>query len=330
MEQRKTDHINLALQTQTGQIEKDNRFAYEPLLNGHPKDGLPATTIGDKTLRAPLWVSSMTGGTRMAGFINHNLARLAGEYGLGMGLGSCHILLKNEKHLPDFNLRGVIGDDQPFYANMGIAQVEEFLNKGDLQTIKDLVSLLKADGLIVHVNPLQEWLQPEGDVISRPPLETIRALVRQMPFHIIVKEVGQGMGLESLRALLQLPLAAVEYGAFGGTNFAKLELLRDESARKSLMEPLSYIGQTAEEMTFNVNQLLADDQAIQTKSLIISGGIKNFLDGYYLITKSKMPAVYGMASTFLKYAREDYQSLKKFTGGQLEGLKIAYAYLRVL
>jgi len=330
MEQRKSDHINLALKTQTTGIEKDTRFAYEPMLHAHPSDELPQIPIGSKILRAPIWISSMTGGTRMAGVINRNLATLAGEFGFGMGLGSCHILLRNEKHLPDFNLREAIGRDQPFYANMGIAQIEYYLNKGDVKTIEDLVGLLKTDGLIVHVNPMQEWLQPEGDRIQHPPIQTIRELLRQVDFPIMVKEVGQGMGKESLRALLELPLAGIEFGAFGGTNFAKLELLRDESGRKGLLEPLSYIGETAPDMTGHINQLIEEGVSVQTQSLIISGGIKNFLDGYHLINTSKLPAAYGMASTFLKHAREDYHTLKKFTQGQLEGLKVAYAYLRVL
>ena len=213
---------------------------------------------------------------------------------------------------------------------MGIAQIEEYLTQGDLQTVTDLISLLKADGLVVHVNPLQEWLQPEGDRIHHPPIETIRELVRQADFPLIVKEVGQGMGLESLRALLELPLAAIEFGAFGGTNFAKLELMRDEQTSKGILQPLTLIGQTAQDMTLRVNQLVDEHAAIQTRSLIISGGVKNFLDGYHLTQKSKLPAAYGMASTFLKYARKDYESLRQFAVGQLEGLKIAYAFLRVL
>jgi len=330
MEQRKSDHINLALETQTSGIEKDSRFDYEPMLSAHPGNNLPQVNIGGKMLEAPIWISSMTGGTEGARTINHNLARLAHEFGFGMGLGSCHVLLRNDKHLPDFDLRGIIGPDRPFYANMGIAQIEEYLAQGDLQTVTDLISLLKADGLVVHVNPLQEWLQPEGDRIHHPPIETIRELVRQADFPLIVKEVGQGMGLESLRALLELPLAAIEFGAFGGTNFAKLELMRDEQTSKGILQPLTLIGQTAQDMTLRVNQLVDEHAAIQTRSLIISGGVKNFLDGYHLTQKSKLPAAYGMASTFLKYARKDYESLRQFAVGQLEGLKIAYAFLRVL
>jgi isopentenyl-diphosphate delta-isomerase len=222
-------------------------------------------------------------------------------------------------------------DDLPFYANMGIAQIEQYIiEKDDVQTIRDLVKLLRADGLVVHVNPIQEWLQPEGDRIKHPPLESIKQLLELVDFDVIVKEVGQGMGKKSLEAMLQLPLTAIEFGAFGGTNFAKIELMRNKEANASLLEPLSYIGQTAEEMVILVNQLIEEEIPVKTGNLIISGGIKNFLDGYHLINTSQMSSVYGMASTFLKYAREDYQTLRTFAEGQLEGLRFAYNYLNVV
>ncbi|MFP4621511.1 MAG: hypothetical protein ACLFM7_09385 [Bacteroidales bacterium] len=330
MQDRKSDHISLALNNQTRTPEKDPRFFYEPMLWGHPDDSLPEIMLGGKTMKAPIWISSMTGGTPQARTINHNLASVAAEFGLGMGLGSCHILLKEEKHLPDFDLRSVIGDDLPFYANIGIAQVEEFLEKNDIQSLKDLIGLLKADGLIVHVNPLQEWLQLEGDRIKNPPLDSIKQLLEKVDFNIIVKEVGQGMGKQSLEAMLQLPLTAIEFGAFGGTNFAKIELMRNQYANSELLEPLSYIGQSAEEMVILVNQLIEEEVPVQTDNLIISGGIRNFLDGYHLIKTSQMPSVYGMASTFLRHAGSDYKNLKQFTAGQIKGLQFAYSYLNVI
>lgn len=330
MEDRKKDHITLAFQTRTGTIEKDSRFVYEPMLTGHPKDDIPGQDIGGKKMKVPIWISSMTGGTEKANKINHNLARVAAEFGMGMGLGSCHILLKNEQYLPDFDLRNVIGPELPFYANMGIAQIEQILESDKVQEITDLINLLKADGLIIHVNPVQEWLQPEGDYIKRPPVETIKEFMSQVDYNIIVKEVGQGFGQQSLQRLLEMPLTAVEFAAFGGTNFAKVELMRNQNADTALLDPLSFIGQTSEEMLLAVNNIVDNNNELKTKRLIISGGLKTFLDGYYFINKSRIPAVYGMASTFLKYAKEDYQQLKQFTKSQVEGLKMAYSFLNVI
>ena len=226
MEDRKKDHINLALTNRTGAIEKDTRFIYEPLLSGHTIPQLPQVELAGKTMKTPLWISSMTGGSGIARHINTNLAMVAGEFGLGMGLGSCRILLESEKHLPDFDMRSVIGEEQPFWANLGIAQLEQMVEKGTLNEVTDMVNLLRCDGLIIHVNPLQEWFQAEGDRLKHPPLEVMKEVMAQLSMPLIVKEVGQGMGSESLRALMELPLAAIEFAAFGGTNFARVEMMR--------------------------------------------------------------------------------------------------------
>jgi isopentenyl-diphosphate Delta-isomerase len=115
-----------------------------------------------------MWVSSMTGGTKMAHTINHNLARACKEFRIGMGLGSCRKLLDDDTYFEDFNLRPIMGDDLPLFANLGIAQVEILLAENKLDQIKRLVEKLQADGLIIHINPLQEWMQPEGQQDSTP------------------------------------------------------------------------------------------------------------------------------------------------------------------
>lgn len=329
MEDRKKDHIDLAFQSQTPIELLDKRFNYEPYLSAHPVNGLTPMQFLGKTCKVPMWVSSMTGGTQLAYKINRNLAQACREFGFGMGLGSCRSILSDDTHFRDFDMRDVIGDDLPFFANLGICQVEELVESGKFDKIKDLVKHLRANGLIVHVNPMQEWFQPEGDTIKYPPLQTLKKLLDKVDFPVITKEVGQGIGPESLRELLKLPLAAVEFGAFGGTNFAKVELLRDHEASKELYEPFSLIGMDVYEMLDAVNAIVASERNIQCKEIIISGGVHSFLDGYYLVTKSKLNAVYGQASTFLKYAREDYEVLRSFVSNQIKGLEMAYAYLRV-
>ncbi len=330
MEQRKKDHIDLAFASQTLVADMDKRFMYEPMLAKHPENAIPETSFNGKILKLPLWVSSMTGGTKLAATINKNLAKACREFGMGMGLGSCRILLDDDTHLPDFDVRNIIGDDLPLYANLGINQLEIMLLEKRSDELSRLVNRLRADGLIIHVNPFQEWFQPEGDRLQYPPIESIKKLLDLADFPVMVKEVGQGMGIESLRALLRLPLTAIEFGAFGGTNFAKVELMRNTGQPKELFEPLSLIGHDAAQMTDMINHLVNNEKEhVRCKQLIVSGGIRSFLDGYYLISKSALPAIYGQASTFLKYARGDYGELRKFVQYQIEGLQMAYAFLRV-
>ena len=326
---RKQDHIDLAFLSQT--LERDERFYYEPFLAAHPDAGsIPTTIVSGKSLQLPLWISSMTGGTEKAGTINHNLAKACAEFGMGLGLGSCRIILKDNTYFDDFNVRKIMGDKVPLFANLGIAQIEELLSEGRTDLATELVNKLEADGLIVHVNPLQEWLQPEGDLIKYQPIDTIKRLMDKVQCKIIVKEVGQGFGPRSFMELLQLPIEAIEFGAHGGTNFATLELHRQEAGVMEQLSPLTNVGHSAFEMLDFANAALSalGDKA-QCSTLIASGGIKTFLDGYYLIRKSNTNAVYAQASAFLKHATGSYETLQQYCELQKKGLMTCYQYLSV-
>lgn len=319
----------MAFRSQVVQAQLDHRFYYEPLLAAHPNTLPPLTFLG-KTLRAPLWISSMTGGTAMARKINTNLARACGEFGLGMGLGSCRCLLYSNEHFEDFNVRPIMGDEVPLFANLGIAQVEQLLEKHQWHLAEEMVARLQADGLIIHVNPTQEWLQPEGDQLRRPPLQVIEEVLSLTHLPLIVKEVGQGMGPESLKALFRLPLAAIDFAAAGGTNFALLELLRSEEEYQQAYECIVTIGHSAQEMVTFANQVISDlGMQCRCRQVIISGGVRNFLDGYYLIEQLQVPAVYGQASGFLKYAKESYELLQRYITLQIRGYAYAKQYLKV-
>jgi isopentenyl-diphosphate delta-isomerase len=327
---RKQDHIALAFQSQVQQMSLDSRFFYEPMLAAHPEGKPEPFNFLGKKFETPLWVSSMTGGTALAGTINHNLARAAGEFGFGMGLGSCRSLLTDDAFLPDFDVRGLIGDNLPLYANLGIAQIEKLIDKKQINLIVNLIDKLRADGLIVHVNPMQEWLQPEGDRFKNPPLDTLKRLIELIPdLKIIVKEVGQGMGPESLRAVLKLPIMALDFAAAGGTSFSMLELLRSEKTYLEAYKPLASIGHSAEEMVGFVNQILKEENDLLCKEIIISGGIQSFVDGHYLINKINTTAIYGQASAFLKHARGNYDELQRFISLEVAGLELAKQFFSI-
>lgn len=310
----------------------NRRFFYEPLLAAHPKEGIwPSFSFLGKKMQVPIWVSSMTGGTAKAQHINRNLARVCKEFGFGMGLGSCRPLLENNDRFADFDIRDIIGEEQLLFANLGVAQLEKLFAQNNLDPLTKMIEQLRVDGLIIHVNPLQEWLQPEGDRFQHSPLYTIKQILNTLPtLPIIIKEVGQGMGRESLKALLQLPLAAIDFAAYGGTNFAKLELLRSTQERQKDYTLLANIGHTASDMTEMTKQLIDElGDKVRCKQFIISGGIQNFLDGYYYIEKLGHNSIYGQASAFLSYAQGDYENLRAFAAAQVRGLELAKAYLSV-
>lgn len=324
---RKANHIDLAFKSQISAI--DDRFNYEPMLSAHPSDSFPSFTFLHKTMHFPWWISSMTGGTEKAGYINQNLAKIAGKYGLGMGLGSCRIILDDNTYLPDFQLRKYIGDQHPFYANLGIAQLEELIDSNKLQDVQELINKTETDGLIIHVNPLQEWLQPEGDRFKKSPLTTIQRVIETLNISVIVKEVGQGFGPKSLEALFKLDIDAIDFGAHGGTNFSALELLRADENERNHYQVLANVGHSAEDMVQLCNEITLNQPTYATKEIIISGGVKSFLDGYYLNTKLKNPSVYAQASALLRYAEQGYDALDAFVQKQIEGYTLASNYLEI-
>ncbi len=320
--ERKGDHIELASKARTTSVEVDPRFDYEPLFFTHPSatSRWPTKFLGFD-LEYPVWVSSMTGGTEHAKTINQNLARLCGEFKLGMGLGSCRSLLKDRSRLSEFAVKDLLGA-QPLFANIGVAQLQELVAADALTQVHELVRITESDGLIIHINPLQEWFQPEGDRFTVAPLETLQRFLDSARYPVIVKEVGQGMGPRSLRALLDLPIAGIELGAFGGTNFTLLESLRGEE--EVAREGFIHVGHTAREMVGYLNAL-----PLRGKEFIISGGVSSMLDGHELLSRLKANALIGMASAFLAPALKDYDSLKQFFLAHREALLTAKSLLTV-
>lgn len=322
------DHLELTSKSQVLPSMTDDRFMYEPLLGNVDSVDLKIKFL-DTVFDNPIWVSSMTGGTESAKTINKNLAKACLQFGMGMGLGSCRQLLDDNSRLVDFNVRKYIGD-RPLFANLGIAQLEQLIENGKVNRISELIKKLDADGIIIHINPLQEFAQVEGDRLKHSPIDTIKRLLDVLDNKVIIKEVGQGMGYESLKELLRLPLAAIEFAAFGGTNFAKLELLRNSNKIDKQFESIINIGHTAGEMVGFANKIVYDlGDRLKCKEIIISGGIKSFLDGYYYTEKIELPSIYGMASEFLKYAKGDYEILEEYILRHIEGLRMAKAFLRI-
>lgn len=324
MESRKKDHINLAYQAQLFEQEVSQLFNYEPLLVSNELNDLEKTPFLGKQLSLPLWVSSMTGGTKEAQIINRNLAQACREFGMGMGLGSCRSLLESKKRLEDFNVRDLIGEDLPLMANLGIAQVEELLVKQAVDKIIELIESLKADGLMLHINPLQELMQPEGDIYRKPPIETIQELLELVKFPIFIKEVGQGMGPKSLDVLLETKIAGIEFGALGGTNFSLIELMRSDDLLMEQMIDFASVGHSATEMVDFLNDFPLS--TVKEKEFIISGGMRP-LTGFYLKQQFDAPSIIGMAFQFLKYAREDYSQLQKYVALVKRSLQIAQKFL---
>lgn len=328
MSSRKSDHITMSFSSVPDHQIKTPNVYYEPLLSAHPTnhENIKQKFLG-YSFEVPLWVSSMTGGTEKAKHINQNLAKACGAFKMGMGLGSCRPLLENNDRFEDFNVKHLM-PESPLFTNFGIAQIEELIDCDALNKVQDITEKLQADGLVIHVNPLQEWAQPEGDRYKRPAIETIETVCNTIGLPIIVKEVGQGMGPKSLEAIFKLPISAIELAGYGGTNFSILEQRRqygDEIVERTPYSPFGYVGCTAEEMIDDLNRLnLIYKRDIE---VIISGGIKDVITGHMLKEKLQINSIVGMASTMLKYAMQDYEVLEKYIEDTRECFSMAKAFL---
>ncbi|MEO5583569.1 MAG: isopentenyl-diphosphate delta-isomerase, partial [Saprospiraceae bacterium] len=170
--------------------------------------------------------------------------------------------------------------------------------------------------------------------IFKLPIDSIKAALQYLTLPTIVKEVGQGIGPESLKSLMHLPLEAIEFAALGGTNFSVLELKRAgnylPTSSTHHLSPFGKIGHTAHDMVEMVNTIGKSlGNKLKCNRFIISGGIENFLDGYYLVKRLQYPSVYGQASAFLTPARKSYQDLYQYVKSQVDGLELAYNYLTI-
>jgi len=309
---RKNDHIELTKASQKS--SNKSNLIYEPLLSSHQFKEDKISFLGKK-LEAPLWISSMTGGGDKGKNLNQSYARACKKYGIGLGLGSLRIAIEDEKYKEDFNVRHFIGNDLPLWGNLGIAQVEEYLEDQSWDRVESLWSELDLDGAFIHINPLQEWVQDEGDRLKKSPLETLEKLKKKTKLPIMIKGVGQGIGPKSLKALADLDFTGIEFGAWGGTNFSVLEASRKKHSI-DLWKDLGRLGQNKDQMMDNIIEL--KDLFSKETHLIISGGVRSLLDGVELLKRSPFPSVIGMAWPYLKAAEEGQSTLEETISEQIK------------
>ena len=211
----------------------------------------------------------MTGGTPEAMEINRGLAQVAAHFGVAMGLGSGRVALEAPETLESFCVRSE-APDVLLFANLGAVQ----LNKGyGAQHCRRLVELLQADALVLHLNPLQEALQPEGDTNFRGLLRRISDLCGDVPFPVIVKEVGWGIGAADVRALFDAGVAAVDVAGTGGTSWSEVE-------RHRIAQPWrARVAATFDNWGIpTARALVQAREAVPERPIVASGGIRNGLD----------------------------------------------------
>jgi len=178
--------------------------------------------IYNHKLQFPLLISSMTGGVSKATEINFRLAKAAQEYRIAMGVGSQRIMLREKNPVDSFQLRK-IAPNILLFANLGAVQLNDNLTADDCRRIVDAI---KADALIMHVNPLQEALMDEGDTNFSGLLHKLEIICKAMDVPVVVKEVGWGISEKVAKSLFDIGVSAVDVAGAGGTSWSEVEKFR--------------------------------------------------------------------------------------------------------
>ncbi len=296
IERRKADHIRINLEEDvqfprlTTGLER-YRFIHQALPELNLDEIDLSTTLLGKRLRAPLLISSMTGGTEMARTINRNLAQAAQAAGIAMGLGSQRAALENPELASTYQVRD-LAPDILLFANLGAVQ----LNYGyGVDHCRRAVEMVGADALILHLNALQEAVQPGGDGNWKGLLRRIEAVCRALPVPVVVKEVGWGLSERVARQLAEAGVAALDVAGAGGTSWSEVEARRapSELHRRVASAFADWGLPTAE-------SLLMVRRGAPNLPVIASGGLRDGIDVAKCLALGAAAA--GMAGPFLKAA----------------------------
>jgi isopentenyl-diphosphate delta-isomerase len=298
---RKADHIriNLDENVRSGLTTgfESYHFPHQALPELNLEDIDLKSELFNRQLRAPILISSMTGGTDQAGMINRTLAEAAQESKIAMGLGSQRAAIENPELQSTFQVREY-APDILLFANLGAVQ----LNYGyGVKECQLAVEMIDADALILHLNPLQEAVQPEGDGNFAGLLAKIEEVCKNLSVPVIIKEVGWGFSEKTAGQLAAAGVSAIDVAGAGGTSWSQVEMYRAEDPYQAgLAAAFVDWGIPTAQALINVRS------ASPGMITFASGGVRDGLD----IAKSIAlgASLGGMAGPFLKAANESLEA----------------------
>lgn len=315
---RKRDHLDLCLDGEVEFQTRGNGLDDYALIH----DALPEVDFDEidlsgeflgHSLDLPLIISSMTGGTEEATRLNLALARGAAAAGCAMGVGSQRAALEDVDRAASFAIREA-APDVPLFANLGAVQ----LNYGyGVDECARAVEMIEGDGIFLHLNSLQEALQPEGDRNFDGLLARIVAVCEAAPFPVLLKTVGNGISERTARKLTGLPIAGLEVSGAGGTSWARIESMRAEDA-----DALARFGEWGES---TAHSILAARGTLSDIPLIASGGIRHGADVARALALGA--DLVGMARPLLVAARDGEAALHEALDRIARELRVACFYV---
>jgi isopentenyl-diphosphate Delta-isomerase len=271
MNKRKADHIQICLDEEvngrgvTTGFEQFS-FIHQALPEVDFTEINVETFFLEKKVATPFLISSMTGGTEKAMTINQNLAIAAEEKGWSFALGSGRAAIEDPERAYTFQIRKY-APSIPIIANVGAVQ----LNYGfGVDECKKIVEIVEADALVLHLNSLQEIIQPEGNTNFRGLFQKIKELCQSFSLPIGVKEVGWGINSQWAQRLFDAGVSFIDVAGAGGTNWSQVEKLRStDPLKRAVADAISGLGIPTAECLLDIKQIE------RTGTLMASGGINN-------------------------------------------------------
>lgn len=228
---RKKEHIELCLTNDVSFKSKTNGFdKYEFIHNAITEVDISKISFEQKFLSRkinfPFLISCMTGGTEVAENINRRLAFVAEELKIPIGVGSQRQALENNQNYKSYKVIRETAKSVPVFGNLGAAQVVQSKNYTE---IISLIEMLEADAFFIHLNPLQELIQKEGEPYFKGFLNKLEKLINKIDVPVFIKEVGSGISKETAKRILNIGTAGIDVAGAGGTSWAAVEILRNKS-----------------------------------------------------------------------------------------------------
>ncbi|MCU4925956.1 type 2 isopentenyl-diphosphate Delta-isomerase [Halobacteria archaeon AArc-dxtr1] len=272
---RKDDHIRIIQEEDvetSGTGFADVDLVHEALPEIHRDEIDTSTTLFGHELSAPIVIESMTGGHPNTTKINRSLAEAAQRTGIAMGVGSqrAGLELDDEDLLESYTIVRDVAPEAFLYGNVGAAQLLEY----DVADVEDAVEMIEADAMAVHLNFLQEAVQPEGDVDARGCLAAIERVADELSVPVIVKETGNGISGETAQRLADAGVDAIDVAGKGGTTWSGIESYRAAAVGADRQEA---IGRRFR--AWGVPTAVSTiEAAVAHDCVIASGGVRSGLD----------------------------------------------------